>query len=155
MKLSKNFSLEELTKSEAGIRKNIKNVPTAEHLNNLQLLAEKVLQPIRDRWGLPVIINSGYRSPALNKLIGGSPNSQHCKGQAADIEILGIDNKELATWIGLNIKFDQLILEFYNFYGDPNSGWVHVSYTKDRLRESVLTAKMVNKKAKYFEGLVY
>ena len=128
MKLSENFSLQELLKSQTALRKGIDNKPTDPSvITNLQVLCEKVLQPIRDHFARPVVINSGYRCSKLNKAIGSSSKSQHTKGQAADIEIPGLSNKELAEYIEDHLPFDQLILEFYNGV-DPNSGWVHVSY---------------------------
>lgn len=131
MKLSENFSLQELLKSQTALRKGIDNKPTDPSvITNLQVLCEKVLQPIRDHFARPVVINSGYRCPKLNKAIGSSSKSQHTKGEAADIEIPGLSNKELAEYIEDNLPFDQLILEFYNGV-DPNSGWVHVSYVGD------------------------
>jgi|TARA_B100000073_G_scaffold314828_1_gene290286 hypothetical protein len=131
LKLTNNFSLQELLKSQTALRKGIDNKPANPGvITNLQVLCEKVLQPVRDHFGKPVVINSGYRSPKLNKAIGGSNKSQHTKGEAADIEIPGLSNKELAEYIEDNLPFDQLILEFYNGV-DPNSGWVHVSYVND------------------------
>ena len=131
MKLSENFSLQELLKSQTALRKGIDNKPTDPSVvTNLQVLCEKVLQPVRTHFGKPVVINSGYRCPKLNKAIGSSSKSQHTKGMAADIEIPGLSNKELAEYIEDNLPFDQLILEFYNGV-DPNSGWVHVSYVSD------------------------
>ena len=126
MKLSENFSLKELTKSQTAVRKGINNEPGTAEIENLIHLAESVLQPVRDHFGKAVMISSGYRSPELCEAIGSSTKSQHAKGEAADFEIGGVDNKELATWISKNTTFDQLILEFYN-EGDPNSGWVHCS----------------------------
>ena len=131
MKLSENFSLQELLKSQTALRKGIDNKPADPSIiTNLQVLCEKVLQPVRDHYARPVVINSGYRCPKLNKAIGSSSKSQHTKGMAADIEIPGVSNKELAEYIEDNLPFDQLILEFYNGV-DPNSGWVHVSYVGD------------------------
>jgi uncharacterized protein YcbK (DUF882 family) len=131
LKLSENFSLQELLKSQTALRKGIDNKPTDPSvITNLQVLCEKVLQPIRDHFARPVVINSGYRCSKLNKAIGSSSKSQHTKGQAADIEIPGLSNKELAEYIEDHLPFDQLILEFYNGV-DPNSGWVHVSYVGD------------------------
>jgi|TARA_B100001027_G_scaffold214107_1_gene185786 hypothetical protein len=140
MKLSENFSLSELIKSQTALRKKIDNKPKDPSIiANLQVLCEKVLQPIRDHFGLPVIINSGFRSPKLNKAIGSSSKSQHIKGQAADIEIPGVSNKVIAEWVEDNVGFDQCILEFYNGV-DPNSGWVHVSYVDDKSnRKQTLT----------------
>ncbi len=131
MKLTSNFSLQELLKSQTALRKGIDNKPANPGvITNLQVLCEKVLQPVRDHYARPVVINSGYRCPKLNKAIGSSSKSQHIKGMAADIEIPGLSNKELAEYIEENLPFDQLILEFYNGV-DPNSGWVHVSYVSD------------------------
>ena len=131
MKLSENFSLQELLKSQTALRKGIDNKPAhPEIITNLQVLCEKVLQPVRDHFAKPVVINSGYRCPKLNKAVGSSSKSQHTKGEAADIEIPGVSNKELAEYIEDNLPFDQLILEFYNGV-DPSSGWVHVSYVND------------------------
>jgi zinc D-Ala-D-Ala carboxypeptidase len=148
MKLSANFSLAEMTKSQTATRKGIKNEPSTEHVENLIHLAETVLQPVREHFGKPVAISSGYRSPALCEAIGSSSKSQHAKGEAADFEIHGVDNKELATWISKNTEFDQLILEFY-VPGDPNSGWVHCSAVKAGSRKQVLKASKVEAKTKY------
>ena len=148
MKLSKNFSLAEMTKSQTATRKGIKNEPSTEHVENLIHLAETVLQPVREHFGKPVAISSGYRSPALCEAIGSSSKSQHAQGEAADFEIHGVDNKELATWISKNTDFDQLILEFYN-EGDPNSGWVHCSVVKSGSRKQILKASKVEAKTKY------
>ena len=148
MKLSENFSLAEMTKSQTATRKGIRNEPSTEHIENLIHLAETVLQPVREHFGKPVAISSGYRSPALCEAIGSSSKSQHAKGEAADFEIHGVDNKELATWISKNTEFDQLILEFY-VPGDPNSGWVHCSAVKAGPRKQVLKASKVEAKTKY------
>jgi len=155
MRISRNFTLEELTKSTTAARHGIKNMPDAKQLESLKLLTEKVLQPLREKLGLPIRINSGFRSNKLNKLVGGSTKSQHSKGEAADMEVIGVDNKKLAEWIRENIEFDQLILEFYDAAAnDPNSGWVHVSYSDKKLREQVLTAKRIRGKTVYLKGLV-
>ena len=148
MKLSNNFTLSELTKSQTAVRKNIKNEPSTAHVENLIHLAETVLQPVRDNFGKPVAISSGYRSPALCEAIGSSAKSQHAQGEAADFEIPGVDNMQLATWISKNTIFDQLILEFYE-PGDPNSGWVHCSAVKEGSRAQVLKATKVGGKTKY------
>lgn len=157
MKLSLNFELREFTKSEYAIRNNIDNTPPKEVIDKLTLLSTNVLEKIRHLMGKPVRVNSGYRGTALNKAIGGSESSQHCKGEAADIEIIGQDNKELAIWISKNCDFDQLILEFYDpKEKDPNSGWVHVSYASNsKNRKSILTAyKNDQGHTKYKEGIV-
>ena len=148
MNLSNNFTLAELVKSQTAVRKNIKNEPGTAEINNLIHLAESILQPVREHFGKPVMISSGYRSPALCEAIGSSAKSQHAKGEAADFEIPGVDNKELATWIKENCDYDQLILEFYN-EGDPNSGWVHCSISKTQSRRERLIAKRVDGKTQY------
>ena len=148
MKLSKNFTLSELTKSQTAVRKNIKNEPSTAHVENLIHLAETVLQPVRDHFGKPVVISSGYRSPELCEAIGSSSKSQHARGEAADFEIMGVDNMQLAMWINKNTDFDQLILEFYE-PGDPNSGWVHCSAVKEGSRGQVLKASKVEGRTKY------
>ena len=137
MKLSQNFSLKELVASQTADRKGIDNTPTDEHIENLKLLCENVLQPIRDEWGV-VSVSSGYRSQALCQAIGSVSTSQHARGQAADFECYSVDNRELFDWITQNLKFDQAILEFYD--GDPNSGWIHVSYNEEGNRKQTLRA---------------
>ena len=148
MKLSENFSLAEMTKSQTATRKGIRNEPSTEHIENLIHLAETVLQPVREHFGKPVAISSGYRSPELCEAIGSSAKSQHAKGEAADFEIPGVDNMQLAMWINKNTIFDQLILEYYE-PGDPNSGWVHCSTVKEGPRAQVLKATKVEGKTKY------
>lgn len=154
MRLSKNFTLAEFTKSQTAERKGIDNTPNDEHLENAKALFENVVQKVRDNFG-PTVLNSGYRGPELNKAVGGSATSQHCHGQAADIEVPGVANADLAEWIKENCDFDQLILEFYTI-GIPDSGWVHVSYKSDGSnRKSILTAMRENGKTVYKQGLVY
>jgi zinc D-Ala-D-Ala carboxypeptidase len=136
VRLSKNFSLDELTKSQTALRMGIDNEPTPGDLYNLSQLCDNILQPVREHFGKPVTVSSGYRSVALCEAIGSSAKSQHAKGEAADFEIMGIDNKEVAVWIRDNLDFDQLILEFYKD-GEPSSGWIHCSYSDDN-RGSVL-----------------
>ena len=148
MKLSNNFTLSELTKSQTATRRGIRNEPSTEHVENLIHLAETVLQPVRDHFGKPVVISSGYRSPELCEAIGSSTKSQHARGEAADFEIMGVDNMQLAMWINKNTDFDQLILEFYE-PGDPNSGWVHCSAVKEGSRAQVLKASKVEGRTKY------
>ena len=137
MKLSGHFSLAELTKSQTAVRKGIDNKPTLDHIENLTELCTHVLEPTRRSFGKPMVISSGYRSEELCEAIGSSKNSQHAKGQAADFEMFGVDNKELAKYIKNNLVFDQLILEFYN-PDDPSSGWVHCSYSKEENRKQSL-----------------
>ena len=137
MKLSGHFSLAELTKSQTATRKGIDNQPTLDHIENLTELCTHVLEPTRRNFGKPMVISSGYRSEELCEAIGSSKNSQHAKGEAADFEMFGVDNKELAKYIKNNLVFDQLILEFYN-PDDPSSGWVHCSYNKEENRKQSL-----------------
>jgi zinc D-Ala-D-Ala carboxypeptidase len=138
MKLTQHFSLEEMTKSQTASRKGIDNTPTPEVVENLKELCENVLEKIRNHFGRPLTVNSGYRGPKLNKAIGGAKNSQHLTGQAADIEIPGMDNKILFCWIRDNLDYDQLILEYYK-PGIPDSGWVHVSWNSKGNRKQILT----------------
>ena len=151
MKLSKNFSLEELTRSATATKLGIDNTPDEEHLNNLQVVVDEIAQPLRDHFGKPVRINSGYRSPALNDAIGGSKKSQHSKGEAIDLEIDGVSNMEVADWITENCDYDQVILEFYNPAEGPNSGWVHASCKADlsQNRERILIALKDGNKSVY------
>jgi len=151
VRLSTNFTLEEFTRSQTAIRQNIDNTPTDEHTENLQLLCEMVLQPVRDHFG-PIAINSGYRGIVLNKAIGGSWKSQHCEGKAADIECPGTGNRHVAEWISDNCTFDQLILEFHTI-GIPDSGWVHVSYNRGANRMQRLRAVKEDGKTVYKNGL--
>jgi len=137
MKLSGHFSLAELTKSQTATRKGIDNKPTLEHIENLTELCVQILEPTRRNFGKPMVITSGYRSEELCEAIGSRTTSQHAKGQAADFEMFGVDNKELAKYIKNNLVFDQIILEFYN-PDDPSSGWVHCSYSKEENRKQSL-----------------
>ena len=153
MNLSANFTLKELTKSDTATRLGLDNTPDDEALENLKTLCEKVLQPVREHFGKSVTVNSGYRSPESNAAVGGSKTSDHCKGQAADIEIVGVANADLAQWIMDNLDYTQLILEFYT-PGIPDSGWVHVSYDPNNLKKQELTATKVAGKTTYLNGLV-
>lgn len=154
MKLSENFTLTEFTKSQTGIRLGIDNTPKGEHLENLKYLVNQVIQPVRTAMKRPLSINSGYRSSELNRAVGGAATSQHCNGEAADIECPGMANYDLANWIKDNLVFDQLILEFYT-PGIPDSGWVHVSLKRSGpQRKQVLTAMQENGKTVYKSGLV-
>ena len=148
MKLTENFSLNELTKSQTAERKGIDNTPSAEHQENLKSLCEMILQPIRDHFGQVVSVSSGYRSPELCVAIGSSTQSQHARGEAADFEIFGVSNKELADYIDQNLDYDQLILEYWK-ESDPNSGWVHCSYTNGSNRKQYLRAYKENGSTKY------
>jgi hypothetical protein len=152
MNLSKNFTLTEFIKSQTALRLDIDNTPNEEHLESAKSLFENVVQKVRDEFG-PTVINSGYRGPALNEAVGGSSKSQHCKGEAVDIEVPGVANYDIAKWIEDNLDFDQLILEFYT-PGIPDSGWVHVSYKKKDNRKQSLTAMKENGKTVYKTGLI-
>lgn len=143
MKLSKDFTLQELTKSEIADRNNINNIPTADHITNLVLLCQYILQPVRSHFDKPVSITSGYRSPELCILIGSKPTSQHIFGQAADFKITGVPNKVVSDWIVNTLDFDQCILEFWK-PEEPNSGWVHCSYSFDNNRKEYLQATKSN-----------
>jgi hypothetical protein len=152
LRLSKNFTLSEFTKSQTALRQGIDNTPEGEHLEAAKELFANVVQPVRDNFGVTVI-NSGYRGPKLNEAVGGSSRSQHCKGEAVDIECPGTSNYEVAKWIEDNLDFDQLILEFYT-PGIPDSGWVHVSYKTEDNRKSILTAMKEEGKTVYKTGLI-
>ena len=147
MNLSRNFSLQELIKSDTAIRKGIDNNPNADQVEKLKALCENILQPVRDHFGR-VKVTSGFRSVDLCMAIGSSANSQHAKAEAADFECMGTDNAELADWINQNLDYDQLILEFYT-PGEPNSGWIHCSYTTDQPRKQFLHAYKSEGKTKY------
>ena len=148
MKLSENFSLLELTKSQTAERKGIDNTPSPTHRNNLKLLCTHILQPIRDHFKRVVSVSSGYRSEALCIAIGSKISSQHAKGQAADFEIYGLSNGELATWIKENLNYDQLILEYWT-PESPNNGWIHCSYNSEGNRKQYLRAYKKEGKTKY------
>jgi hypothetical protein len=141
MQLSKNLSLVEVTRSDSAKRFGISNMPTPEHIENFKKLAENIFQPIRDHFGKPIHISSGYRSLALNKVIKGSSlTSQHCSGEAIDIDMDGTDitNAQIFNYIKDNLNFDQLIWEFGN---KINPDWVHVSYeSTGKQRKQILRA---------------
>ena len=147
MNLSRNFSLQELIKSDTAIRKGIDNNPNSDQIEKLKVLCERVLQPVRDHFGR-VKVTSGFRSPELCAAIGSSVNSQHAKAEAVDFEVMGVDNAEVADWIRTNLQTDQLILEFYT-PGEPNSGWIHASYIEFNPRAQYLRAYREDKKVKY------
>jgi hypothetical protein len=150
MKLSDNLSLKEVTKSNTAIKNGIDNNPTEEHLKALKTIANEVFQPIRDYFDVPISISSGYRSRALNIAIKGSATSQHCKGEALDLDadVFGrVTNAEIYNYIKDNLDFDQLIWEFGT---DDEPNWVHVSYTtKKANRKMLLKAYKVNGKSHY------
>lgn len=136
IKISKNFSLEELCRSTTAAAKKMRNEPGKEEIVNLTLLVLHVLQPLRDVIGESIPISSGYRSPALNKLVGGVTNSQHVTGQAADIAIGGnmTKGKQWFNYIKNNLPFDQLIWE----HNKQGVYWIHVSYNKDGNRKQII-----------------
>ena len=148
MKLSNNFSLKELTSSQTAERKGINNTPSAEHQENLKSLCTHVLQPVRDHFNRVVSVSSGYRSPELCVEIGSKITSQHAKGQAADFEIYGLSNQELANYIKENLDYDQLILEYWT-PESPNNGWVHCSFNSEGNRKEYLRAYKNEGKTKY------
>ena len=148
MNLSKNFSLKELTASQTAARKGIDNTPSPTHQDNLKSLCTSILQPIRDHFSQVVTVSSGYRSEKLCLAIGSKITSQHASGCAADFEIFGVSNKELADYINENLEYDQLILEYWK-ESDPNSGWVHCSYSEGNNRKQYLKAFKTDNGTKY------
>jgi len=140
MKISANLTLKEVSKSLTATRRGIDNEPKGEHLTALINLANNVFQPIRDHFGKPIFVSSGYRSPELNKAIGGSKTSQHCKGEAIDIDNDAREypsNADIFWYIYDHLEFDQMIWEFGD---DKNPSWVHVSYKSEGNRKQVLRA---------------
>lgn len=139
MQLSDNFTLEELICSNVAQRNNINNVPELEQLNNLQKLCNEILQPVRDYFGKPIIVTSGYRCTALNKLVGGSSSSQHLKGEAADIITSGNskeDNKDL--FLLMKRMIDEGIIECGQLIDEKDYSWIHVSLPTESLRNQIL-----------------
>ena len=155
MMLSKNLSIKEFSNSTTAKRKGIDNTPKDEHLEAAKQLAENIFQPIRDHFGKPIWLSSGYRSKALNKAIGGSKTSQHCKGEAMDIDMDGKGsptNTEIFNYIKDNLPFDQLIWEFGS---DKTPDWVHVSYSvSGKQRGQILKAKRNSAGKTYYENWV-
>ena len=149
MNLSRNFTLQELTKSDTAVRLNIDNNPNSDQIEKLKSLCENILQPVRDHFGR-VKVTSGFRSPELCVAIGSSLTSQHSKAEAVDFECLGVDNAEVADWVRMNCETDQLILEYYT-PGEPNSGWIHASWVPFQPRAQYMRAfrDKDSKKTKY------
>ena len=149
MRISKHISYKEATQSQTATRKGISNDPDAYQLQNMQLLAEKVFEPIREHFGVPIAINSFFRSQKLNKATGGAAGSQHTQGRAIDVDdtLGGVSNKQMFEYIKKNLDFDQLIWEF----GDNNNpAWVHISYVSEsENRRRVLKASKKNGKTIY------
>ena len=148
MKLSPNFSLKELIQSQTATRKGINNNPNEDQISKMEDLCKEILQPVRDHFGKVVSVSSGFRCEELCLAIGSSVNSQHAKGEAADFEIFGVSNKELADWIYHILPFDQLILEYWN-PDEANSGWVHCSYKPDGRKQYLKAARDSNGKTYY------
>ena len=151
MKLTANITLDELTKSQIAERKGINNNPNPAQIENLKALAVNILQPVRSHFDKPLIISSGFRCAQLCIEIGSKVTSQHVadnNSAAADFEIPGVDNRELASWIRSELEFDQLILEFYRD-NEPASGWIHCSYSTDHNRHQSLRAFRENGKVNY------
>ena len=138
MQLSKHFKLEEFEKSMTATRKGISNKAGSGEIKNLTDLCYGVLEKVRSKFEKPINISSGFRSPELCEAIGSKPTSQHTKGEAADFEIAGISNLQVALWIQNNCDFDQLILEYFD-KDDPSAGWVHCSFVEGSNRKQVLT----------------
>ena len=151
MKLTANITLDELCKSQVSERKGINNNPNPAQIENLKALAVNILQPVRSHFDKPLIISSGFRCAQLCVEIGSSVNSQHVADEgaaAADFEIPGVDNRELALWIKSELEYDQLILEFYRD-NEPTSGWIHCSYAGENNRNQWLKARREEGKVIY------
>ncbi|HQS70902.1 MAG: hypothetical protein B7Y36_08180 [Novosphingobium sp. 28-62-57] len=148
MNLSPHFTLAEMIRSSTASRRGIDNTPSPTIIENLRRLCEHVLEPVRSHYKRPVIVTSGYRSPALNSAIGGSGTSQHSQGEAADFTVHGVSNLEVCRWMEKTLTYDQLIYEF------GEDGWIHASWSAKRLRNMELTARRVNGRTVYLAGLL-
>ncbi len=146
-KLTDNFTLAEMVRSQQASRRGIPNNPGSREVVALRILCENVLQPVREHFGRPVNVSSGFRSPRLNRAIGGSGTSQHCLGEAADFTVSGVSNLEVCRWMERRLNYDQLIYEF----GEP--GWVHCSFSADRMRNMELSAVRLGGRVEYLSGL--
>ena len=149
MRISRHISYAEATRSQTAVRRGIDNTPGEYEIQNMQLLAEKVFEPMRSYFNTPIHVSSFYRSRELNQAIGGSSRSQHCEGRAMDVDdVLGeVTNAEMFSYIKEKLDFDQLIWEFGD---DENPAWVHVSYvSEDANRKHILRATKVNGKTVY------
>jgi zinc D-Ala-D-Ala carboxypeptidase len=145
MKLTNNFSLQELTASETAVRRGINNTPSPEVILNLKALCENVLQPLRDWYGKPITITSGYRSPELNKAIKGARNSDHMRGQAVDFVLPKEDYARVFDWLRKNVQYTQIIDEF-------SFSWIHISYDAKNLKKQALKAVKQNGKTAYINA---
>jgi len=151
MKLSKNLSLDEVIYSQTALRRDIDNTPTEEHIENLKYVAEKIFQPIREHFGVPIYVSSGYRSKDLNEAIGGSPRSFHSHGMALDLDQdgrnKGVSNADVFNFIKDNLQFTELIWEFGN---ENNPNWVHVAIAPGREEEkNTKIAQKINNRTTY------
>ena len=146
--MSDHFTIKELTQSDTAVRLSIDNTPTDQILKNLQLVTEKILEPVRIYFDKPVKVTSGYRSPALCQAIGSKTTSQHTLGQAVDFEVIGIPNQVVSEWIVNNLEYDQCILEFWN-PNQYNAGWIHCSYSALLNRKMYLKAYTSNGRTVY------
>jgi hypothetical protein len=151
MQISKHLSLAEVSRSETAKRRGINNTPSGEHLENFKKLAENIFEPIREHFAVPIHISSGYRSKELNAAIGGASSSQHCQGEAVDIDMdgspSGVSNADVFKYIKDNLTFDQLIWEFGS---DSNPDWVHASYeSTGKQRKQILKAVKAGGKTSY------
>jgi|TARA_R110002020_G_scaffold206071_1_gene411122 zinc D-Ala-D-Ala carboxypeptidase len=148
MRISKNISYRESIHSNTAKRRGIDNSPKAEHIDNMRLVAEKVFEPLREWVGGPIKVNSFYRSEATNRAVGGTGKSQHCKGQAIDIDdVFGHKtNAEMFHYIKDNLEYDQIIWEFGDEY---NPNWIHISYDKNNNRNRALRAVKKGGRTKY------
>tara|TARA_R100001460_G_scaffold41877_1_gene77767 strand:- start:1225 stop:1698 length:474 start_codon:yes stop_codon:yes gene_type:complete len=151
MQLTKHFSLQEFTKSQTAERMGIDNTPPDDIIPKLSFLATQILEPLREKIDKPILITSGYRCPKLCEAIGSKPTSQHTKGEAVDIEAIGMSTLNLAEMIINHFDFDQVILECFNKDKGLDSGWVHCSLTSGENRKEVLT---YTKAKGYQKGLV-
>lgn len=137
------FTLRELTQSDTAKKNGITNLPKPEHIENLQMLCDEVLDPLRWLYGKPIMVNSGYRSPRLNSLVHGAKNSQHCRGQAADITTGDLDlNRKLLGLILAHtsrVNFDQCIAERCDNLGRPR--WIHISWSEEPRRQVIYNYK--------------
>lgn len=138
MKLSPHFTLREMIHSDRALELRIDNMPTDDVIERLRLVCCRILEPVREHFGVSFSPNSGYRSIELNQAIKGSGASQHTTGNAVDFEVPGISNFDLAKWVAVNMTYDQLILENY-YPGEPHSGWVHCSIVSGQNRMQCLT----------------
>ena len=140
MKLTEHFQLDEFTRSSTATGCGIDNSPQEAHIANLKTLCEQVLEPLRLNFGVPIIISSGYRCPKLNSAVGGVINSQHTKGEAADLRIPNLTTgRQWMRWIIDNLAFDQCIMEHSKNNDGTTSHWIHVSYCRQYNRQSVIS----------------